>query len=86
MLPLKPVLVLVKVPIVAMMNLLWFISTAPIAASMEVIKPSGRRLHPQGETQWQTVVTLFFGAQRLPLQPLDDRVASFHHERQGLTQ
>ncbi|MBT9461199.1 MAG: hypothetical protein IV084_06005 [Rugosibacter sp.] len=34
-----------------MMNLLWFISTAPIAASMEEKKTPWRRLHPQGRNK-----------------------------------
>src|SRR5689334_23148088 len=48
MLPVKPELVFVKVPMVAMLSLLSFISAAPIAASMEGAKPARRRPHPQG--------------------------------------
>jgi hypothetical protein len=34
-----------------MVILLWFISTAPIAASMEEKKTDWRRLHPQGRNK-----------------------------------
>ena len=36
-----------KVSMTSMMILFRFISATPIAASMEVIKPSWRRLHPR---------------------------------------
>jgi hypothetical protein len=54
--PLKPAAVLVKVPIVAMVNLLWFISTAPIAASMEETPDELETAAPAGPKQsegWQ---------------------------------